>query len=135
MARPKTKIDPVELEKLCTMQCTDEEVAAWFNVSPRTIARRRLVTKFREIMDRARAKGRVSVRRDLFRQSSNGNIAATIFLSKNLLGYKDYINNEHSGPAGGPIEIISEVDFKNLNREELEQLRTLALKAKSNKRD
>ena len=135
MARPKAKIDLVELEKLCTMQSTDDEVAAWFNVSPRTIARRRLVTKFREVMDRARAKGRVSVRRDLFRQSSAGNIAATIFLSKNLLGYKDYINNEHSGPAGGPIQIESRPDLGNLTREELEQFRALAFKAKSAKRD
>jgi hypothetical protein len=33
MARPKVKIDLAELEKLCGMQCTDEEVAAFFGVS------------------------------------------------------------------------------------------------------
>jgi len=33
MARPKTKIDLGELEKLCSMQCTDEEIAAFFGVS------------------------------------------------------------------------------------------------------
>ena len=135
MPRPKTKIDMVELEKLCGMQCTDEEIAAWFNVSTRTIERRRLVAKFREVMDRARAKGRVSLRRILFRQANAGNIAGAIFLSKNILGYKDYLSNEHSGPAGGPIQIASRPDFSQLTNEELEQLRTLAGKTKPRKRD
>ena len=26
------KIDLVELERLCAMQCTDEEISAWFNL-------------------------------------------------------------------------------------------------------
>ena len=35
MPRPKTKLDLTELEKLYAMQCTDEEVAAFFGVSTR----------------------------------------------------------------------------------------------------
>ena len=100
MARPEAKIDLVELEKLCNIQCTDEEVAGFFGVSTRTIERRRLQPRFAEIMDRARAKGRVSVRRNLFRMAANNNVAAAIFLAKNLLGYKDVVNNEHSGSGG-----------------------------------
>jgi hypothetical protein len=88
MARPEATIDIVELEKLCSMQCTDEEVAAFFGVSTRTIERRRKVERFREIMDNAKAKGRISVRRSLFRQAANGNIAAAIFLAKNLLSLR-----------------------------------------------
>jgi hypothetical protein len=111
MARPETKIDLVELEKLCSMQCTDEEVAAFFSVSTKTIERRRKVDRFREIMDNAKAKGRISVRRNLFRLASNGNVAAAIFLSKNLLGYKDIQSNEHSGPDGGPMRVsVAAVD-------------------------
>jgi hypothetical protein len=102
MARPESKIDLVELEKLCGMQCTDEEVAAFFGVSTRTVERRRRVERFREVMERARAKGRVSVRRNLFRLASNGNVAAAIFLAKNLLGYRDVVANEHSGPGWAP---------------------------------
>ena len=34
-----------------------------------------------EILDRARAKGRVSVRRSLFKLANAGNVAAAIFLS------------------------------------------------------
>lgn len=135
MARPEAKIDTVELEKLCGMQCTDEEVAAFCGVSTRTIVRRRLVPKFRDIMDQARAKGRVSVRRNLFKQSHAGNIAATIFLAKNLLGYKDFVSNEHSGPGGAPIAIDARPNFSKLSYEELQQLRVLVGKAKPPGRD
>ncbi len=128
MGRPEAKIDLVELEKLCTMQCTNEEIAAFFNVSPKTIERRRKSKAFAEVMDRARAKGRVSVRRNLFRLANGGNVAAAIFLSKNLLGYRDVVNTEHSGPEGGPIQVASRSDLSQLNDEELQQLRSIANK-------
>jgi hypothetical protein len=105
MARPEARVNLEELEKLCAMQCTDEEIAAYFGVSTRTIERRRKVRGFRETIERGRAKGRVSVRRQLFKLASNGNLGATIFLAKNLLGYRDVMATEHSGPAGGPMEI------------------------------
>jgi hypothetical protein len=105
MPRPEVDIDVEELEKLCAMQCTDQEIAAFLGVSTRTIERRRTVLKFREVMELGRAKGRVSVRRNLFKLAGNGNLGANIFLAKNLLGYKDVVANEHSGPAGGPIQM------------------------------
>ena len=126
MARPEAKIDLAELEKLCGMQCTDEEVAAFFGVSTRTIKRRRKVEEFRDIMDQGRAKGRVSVRRSLFKLANAGNIAAAIFLSKNLLGYKDVVNTEHTGLAGGPIQIAAKPDLSGLTDDELKQLRAIA---------
>jgi hypothetical protein len=135
MARPEAKIDLVELEKLCTMQCTDEEVAAFFGVSTRTIERRRRQPRFAEVMDRARAKGRISVRRSLFKLAAAGNIAAAIFLSKNLLGYKDVVNNEHTGLAGGPIQLASKPDLTQLTDEELQQLRTITDKTHPSRRD
>jgi hypothetical protein len=129
MARPKAKIDLVELEKLCAMQCTDEEIAAFFGVSTKTVERRRKVQRFSDVMEQARAKGRVSVRRNLFRLASNGNVAAAIFLAKNLLGYRDVVANELSGPDGRPIPIDSRPDLSNLSDEELEQLQSFSEKA------
>jgi hypothetical protein len=105
MPRPEAKIDLEELERLCTMQCTDEEIGAFLRVSTRTIERRRKVPSFREAMERGKAKGRVSVRRNLFRLALNGNLGANIFLAKNLLGYKDVVSNEHTGAEGGPIQM------------------------------
>ena len=125
MARPKVKIDLSELEKLATLQCTEEEIAAYLGISARTLQRRLRVAKFGDIVERARAKGRVSVRRNLFRLANSGNIAAAIFLSKNLLGYRDVVNTEHTGMGGGPIQIAARPDLSQLSDEELQQLRAI----------
>src|SRR5712691_11612952 len=61
--RKLVKIDLEQLEKLCGLQCTDAEIAAWFHVSTRTIENRRKYRQFAEAMERGRAKGRISVRR------------------------------------------------------------------------
>jgi hypothetical protein len=135
MARPEAKIDLVEMEKLYSMQCTDEEVAAFFGVSTRTIQRRRKVKHFGEAADRAKAKGRVSVRRHLFRLAAAGNVAAAIFLAKNLIGYRDVVSNEHSGPDGSPIQIATNPDLSQLDDEELRQLRAIAEKTQTHRRD
>jgi hypothetical protein len=44
--RKTINIDLAEMEKLCGLQCTDEEMAAWFGISPRTIERRRKQSNF-----------------------------------------------------------------------------------------
>src|SRR6266481_7659531 len=66
--RKLVKIDVEQLEKLCGLQCTDAEIAAWFHVSTRTIENRRQQRKFAEAMERGRAKGRISVRRHQMKQ-------------------------------------------------------------------
>src|SRR5438552_390185 len=99
--RKAVNIDLEQVEKLCGLQCTDEELASYFAVSPRTIERRKAQPAFAEAMARGKAKGRLSLRRSLWALASKGNPAANIFLAKNLLGYKDYFANEISGPDGG----------------------------------
>jgi hypothetical protein len=104
VARPKVKIDLGELEKLCVLQCTDEEIAGFLGVSTRTLERRRKSRRFQEVMERGKAKGKISIRRNLYRLAGASAVAA-IFLAKNHLGLKDVVANEHSGPEGAPIPI------------------------------
>jgi hypothetical protein len=120
--RKKVNIDLEQLEKLCALQCTDEELAAYFGVSPRTIERRKGQPAFAEAIERGKARGRVSLRRNLWGLAAKGNPAANIFLAKNLLGYKDYFANELSGPNGGPIGIGPAPELGGLNEDELKQL-------------
>jgi hypothetical protein len=87
----RAHIDLAELEKLSVLQCTDEEIGAWFNVSTRTIERRRKVPKFAEVMDRGKAKGRISVRRMQMKLLEAGNATMGVWLGKQLLGQTDQL--------------------------------------------
>ena len=109
--RKRLRINLVELEKLCGLNCTDEEIAGFFGVSVRTIERRKQRPAVADPMQRGRAKGRLSLRRKLFQLALEGNVAACIVLAKNLLGYRDVLSNEHSGPDGGPIPLDSRPDY------------------------
>jgi hypothetical protein len=123
--RKAINIDMVELERLAGVQCTDVELAAILQVSVRTIERRKTQPAFADTIERGRARGRVSVRRILFALAAKGNVAAAIFLAKNLLGYKDYVSNEHSGPDGGAIVIGPAPELGALTDEELKQFSLL----------
>ena len=84
--RKSAPIDVVELEKLCSLQCSDEELAAWFGVSVRTIQGRRAQPEFGDVMRRGKARGKVSVRRAQMRLVEAGNVPMIIWLGKHLLG-------------------------------------------------
>ena len=118
--RKAIMIDLALLEKVCTLQCTDVELAGFFDVNVRTIERHKKKPAFAATMERGRAKGRISVRRSLFEQAAKGNAQSTIFLAKNLLGFKDYVSNEHSGPEGTPIP-LSVVERLHTRRDSLAQ--------------
>lgn len=94
MARRGTaaSINLAELEKLAAMQCTDEEIAAWFNVSTRTIERRRKSPVFAETIVRGKARGRISLRRAQRKILEQGNATMAIWLGKQYLGQADQID-------------------------------------------
>ena len=116
--RKAIKIDLALLEKLCTIQCTDADLAGIFEVNVRTIERHKKKPAVAAVMERGRAKGRVSLRRSLFEQAAKGNVQAMIFQAKNQLGFKDYVSNEHSGPEGNPVQ-LSYVDVLHTRRDAL----------------
>jgi hypothetical protein len=91
------KIDLAELEKLCGLQCTDEELAAWFNVTTRTIERKRKKKSFAEVMARGKAKGRISVRRQQMKLLEAGNATMGVWLGKNILGQTDELHHQFDG--------------------------------------
>jgi hypothetical protein len=102
----KVRIDLVELEKLCALGCTDEEIAGWFNVSTRTIERRRTNKRFSTIMERGKAKGRVSVRRAQMKMLEGGNATMGVWLGKNLLGQVDQVNYEINAQVTNAIILM-----------------------------
>ena len=127
--RKPVSVDLLELEKLCSLHCTDQELADWFGVSTRTIEARKKHREFAEAMQRGRAKGRISVRRAQMKMLETGNGTMGVWLGKQMLGQRDTITTEHVGAGGGPIQISAKPDLSRLSDEELLQLRALVNKA------
>jgi hypothetical protein len=126
--RKATPIDLGELEKLCSMHCSDDEIAAWFGVSVRTIQNRRTQARFARVMHRGEARGCINVRRAQIRLLEGGNAAMAVWLGKNLLGQRD--NMQITGANGGPIQTENKPDFSRLSEDELRVLRATLAKAK-----
>jgi hypothetical protein len=133
--RRPAQIDLVELEKLCSLSCTDQELADWFGVSSRTIEKRKKRREFAEAMQRGRSKGRISVRRAQMKMLETGNGTMGVWLGKQMLGQRDTITTEHVGAGGGPIQVLAKPDLSRLSDEELQQLRALISKTQPDGRD
>lgn len=101
--RPRVKIDITELEKLCVLQCTQAEIAAFFGIGTATLERYARKAEYRDVMERGYLKGKISVRRKQMQLMESGNVTMAIWLGKQLLGQKDKV--EHGGPDGAPIEL------------------------------
>src|SRR6266567_3753562 len=114
--RKAIPIDLVELEKLCALQCTDEEIASWLGVSTRTIESRRKQPEFAAVMNRGRAKGRISVRRAQMKLLEAGNGTMGVWLGKQLLGQRDVTPIELSGPQGEPVQFSLQTLDAVINR-------------------
>jgi hypothetical protein len=97
--RPRAKIDLVEVEKLAALNCTLEEIAAFFSVSLPTIDRLVATKAGREAIERGRHKGRLSVRREQFKLLQAGNATMGIWLGKQLLCQRDYDRERIFKPA------------------------------------
>lgn len=98
MGRPRIKIDKEEFEKLCSIQCTEEEIAGWYKCSVDTIelfCKRTYKMTFTEIYKTLSAKGKMSLRRSQFRIAET-NPTMAIWLGKQYLGQKDRTDVELS---------------------------------------
>src|SRR3954470_24162083 len=97
--------DLIELEKLCSLQCTHEDLAQFFGVSVRTVEKWEKNLIYAAAMDRGRAKGRISIRRKQMLLLDGGNAAMAIFLGKVYLGQRDVTPIELSSSQEKPLKI------------------------------
>jgi len=94
------KIDWIQFDKLCHIQCTAREIAAWFDTSVDTIERRVKAehgVKFAEYYAEKKKKGLISLRRLQYQAAEKGSNAMLIWLGKQYLGQKDKTETEISG--------------------------------------
>ena len=110
--RPKIEIDFEQVEKLCIMHCTGEEIAGFFNISYDTLARR-IKTKYKlsfaDYFKRKSAAGKLSLRRAQFSAATAGNISMLIWLGKQYLGQADKQDTDLK-VFNGDYDIVIEAD-------------------------
>lgn len=88
MARPKKEIDYIAVEKLASIQCTQEEIANFLEISVRTLQRD---DEFCRIFKKGQDNGKMSLKRYQFKLAEK-NTAMAIWLGKQYLGQKDNID-------------------------------------------
>ena len=93
-------LDLEQMKKLAAMQCTYEEIAAWFGCSRSTLYARE---DYRELIERERLKAHASMRRTMFQSALEGDRQMLIWLSKQYLGMRE--KTEHSGEGLRPLTI------------------------------
>lgn len=109
MARPRIEIDKDQFEKLCSLHCTEEEIAGFFNCSADTIERwckREYEMGFAEVFKVKRSAGRISLRRTQFRMAET-NPTMAIWLGKQWLGQTD---KKEVSVSNNADETIREMD-------------------------
>lgn len=91
MGRPMKQIDKVQFEKLCALQCTEEEICGFLDVTDKTLEKwcqKEYKAHFSEVFRQKRGVGKVSLRRSQWRLAEkNANMA--IWLGKQYLGQRD----------------------------------------------
>ena len=93
MGRPPVEIDQNTFEKLCAIQCTEEEIASVFGCCDDTITnwcKRTYGETFSEVYKKHSGKGKASLRRIQFKLAER-NPGMAIFLGKNWLGQTDKV--------------------------------------------
>jgi len=108
----EAQIDWVQVDKMCKIQCTGEEIASVLSMDYDTLQRackRDHTIKFADYSAQKRMGGKASLRRNQWKSAEGGNSTMLIWLGKQYLGQMDKIPEEESSPQ--PVEIkVSVVD-------------------------
>lgn len=86
MARPRKKIDPEQVRKLAMINCSYAEIAAVVGCNESTLTRR-----FAQSIKEGREQGKSSLKRMMWEACQKGNTTMMIWLSKQMLGYTDKV--------------------------------------------
>lgn len=100
--RPRVVIDLVEARKLGELQCTLEEASAFLEIPVGTLSAR---PDFTDAFNRGKELGKRTLRRHMWKHAET-NTSMCIFMSKNLLGYRDSPPEEEQRPANVTITMI-----------------------------
>jgi len=121
MARPRIPIDWAEFDKLCAIQCTQAEIAAWFKCTDETIenaCKREHKQSFSAYYKTKAANGKMSLRRKQMQVALDGNVAMLIWLGKQTLGQRENPVTEQDGNSNGIDSLLATLDKARRERRE-----------------
>lgn len=84
MARPQLEINEDTVEKLAAINCSMKEIGDVVGCSVDTLGRR-----FAEAIEKGRSQGKMSLKRKMWDTAMSGNVVMMIWLSKQMLGYRE----------------------------------------------
>ena len=96
MARPLKEIDKKQFENLCGLQCTKEEICAFFELTDKTLenwCKRTYNKGFSEVFREKRGIGKISLRRAQF-ELAKKNATMAIWLGEQFLNQRDQVQVE-----------------------------------------
>tara|TARA_R100000773_G_C4155811_1_gene75820 strand:+ start:57 stop:458 length:402 start_codon:yes stop_codon:yes gene_type:complete len=123
VGRPKTVIDPDDLRRICLLNCTMPEIAAYLRIPLRTLEDRiSAEPELKEIIQSGREQGKLSVRRKQFQIMDEENSATmAIWLGKQLLGQRDkhdLVTEDKSGEKlSEALNIVSQIARSKVDEE------------------
>ena len=106
MARPIKEINVDQLEELAAINCSVDEISAVIGIDRRTIQRR-----YAAALQTGRERGKASLKRMMWKAAVGGNITMMIWLSKQMLGYTDKVE-EKVVADDRPLKKKSEADLE-----------------------
>ena len=90
--RPLIHIDWKQVDSMCAIQCTGEEIAGVLDIDYDTLAsacKREKSCSFSDYIQQKKSGGRMSLRRKQYSTAMSGNPTMLVWLGKNWLGQSD----------------------------------------------
>lgn len=111
VGRPKKQIDYEVVEKLSNIQCTQQEIADYLNISVRTLQRDK---EFCRIYNKGMQNGKMSIRRWQYASAKKGNVRMLIWLGKQYLGQKEVVEQKSDDEIVQKINDLNKTIIENV---------------------
>lgn len=111
MARPLKEIEQKYFENLCALQCTENEICSFFEITDKTLTswcKRTYGEGFSDVYKKKREKGKISLRRAQM-ELAKKNAAMAIWLGKNYLGQKDTVDVNVTAQEGIALDELEKM--------------------------
>lgn len=98
--RPKKDIDEKQVFQLASINCSYAEIAAVVGCDSSTLTRR-----FAQAIEKGRESGKMSLKRKMWETAMGGNVTMMIWLSKQMLGYTEKVEQRQESNVKATIDV------------------------------